>query len=213
MRRENPQQDLFIEAPIWYENLTRKQKLFVEAYCTDRTCFLNATAAYIKVYGVGKEITNEIASPNAARLLRNPLVKDAVGRLLKARQAEEDRLSEYQVLNVIKTLTTYNPADIIDVKGKLKCKDLSELGPLAMCISGIKQTKSGLEIKLYDRTKTAALLAQYLDLIRPMEIASAVTPMVGVTPKEVMEVESGEYKIIGQAAGEASAETAENDQL
>ena len=208
MRRENTQQDLFIEAPVWWQGLKPRQKRFVETYCTDKTCFLNATTAYIKAYGGAKAIGDDAARAASARLLRDPLVKDAIGRLLKAAQAEEDRLSEHQVLNIIKTLATYNPADIIDRHGNLKLgpqQDLNDLGPLALCVSGIKRTRHGIEIKLYDRTKAAAMLAQYLELIRPMEIAAEKAPIVGITPKEARaaeEAEDAEYRIVQRETGE-----------
>ena len=186
MRPDGSQQDLFVKAPIWYEGLKNKQKLFVEYYCTDKTCFLNATAAYIKAYGNGgKELSEKSIQSNASRLSKEPAIKLAIAKLLRASQNEEDQISEYKLLDYLKTLAFYNPKDIIDRFGTIKVNDIEELGDLAICIQSIKKTKSGYEVKLYDRTKALELFGRYLNVIRPEEGATVFNPVVYIAGKDV----------------------------
>jgi len=186
MPKEAEQKDLFIKNPIWWEGLKGRQKLFVECYCTDRSCFLNATAAYIKAYGNGgKELAVSSIQSNASRLMRDNSIKLAIAKLLRARQNDEDRISEYKLLDYLNTLAYYNPKDILDKYGGLKTKDLSELGDLAICITGIKKTKNGYEIKLYDRNKAIDILAQYHDISRAPEGTTIINPVVCLTDKDI----------------------------
>jgi len=179
--KEISQQDLFKKQPVWWEGLTGRRKLFVEYYCTDKNCFCKATAAYTKAYGTDNE--SSIQS-NSSRLMRDPAIKDAIARLLRSRQNEEDQITEYQVLETIKKLALYNPADIVDRDGNL-IKSLDELGELSLCVTGIKRSRHGKEIKLFDRTKALALLCNYLNLTRPEERATIINPVVLLTEKEV----------------------------
>jgi len=202
-RESGGQRDLFIEAPVWWEGLTGRRRLFVEYYCADRTCFLNAAAAFIKAYSrSGKELAESSIQSNAARLMRDPKIREAVGKLLRSRQNEEDRLSEFHVLNLLKTLAFYNPKDIVDKYGGL-AKSLEELGDLALCVTGIKTGKNGREVKLYDRTKALAMLCEYLKLIRPAEGGVIVNPVVCLTDKDIDGMRGAE------ADGGAPAEDAE----
>ena len=183
---QDSQQDLFVTAPVWWEGLTRRRRLFVECYCTDRTCFLNASASFIKAYSkTGKDLADPTVMSNASRLLRDPKVQGAIAKLLRARQNAEDELNEFRMLEYLKTLAFYNPADIIDNYGNFKIKkDLSELGNLAVCVAGIKQTRNGKEIKLYDRTKAMDLLGRYLDIIRPADSGGIINPVMYMATKD-----------------------------
>jgi phage terminase small subunit len=200
------QQDLFIDAPLWDEGLTGRQRRFVEAYCTERSCFLNATGAFIKAYSRKGEAPPESSvQSNSARMMRNPKIKDAIQRLLRSKQNEDDKITEYEVLKLLHTLTFYNPADIVDRYGTIKVDTLEELGDLALCVTGIKTGKSGREIKLYDRTKALSILAEYLKLIRPQESQGIVMPVILLTKKELeeeLEQEEAEVFKIKPAAGD-----------
>ena len=183
--QDTGQKDLFVKAPVWWEGLKNKQKLFVEYYCTDKTCYLNATAAYIKAYGSGsKELSEKSIQSNASRLSKEPVIKLAIAKLLRASQNEEDQISEYKLLDYLKTLAFYNPKDIIDKNGTIKVDDLDKLGDLAICIQNIKKTKSGYEVKFYDRTKALELFGRYLNVIRPEEGTSVFNPVVYITKKD-----------------------------
>ena len=202
----NGQQDLFLEAPVWWEGLTGRRRLFVECYCTDRTCFLNATAAFIKAFSKpGKELSDSSIQSNASRMLRDPKIQLAINKLLRARQNSEDRINEFKLLEILQTLAFYNPNEIIDEYGHLK-KPIGELGDMALCIAGIEQSKSGRKVKLYDRTKALEILGRYLDVIRPMEGTTIINPVVALTDKDMdalhketedaAEAEDAEYEVM-----------------
>jgi phage terminase small subunit len=190
------EQDLFLDAPLWDEGLTGRQRRFVEAYCTDKQCFLNAAAAFEKAYAAGKNTpARSSLKSNPARLMRNPKIKDAIARLLRSKQNEEDVIAEYQVLKLLNLLTFYNPAEIIDQYGGLR-KSPEDLGDLALCIAGIKTGKDSREVKLFDRTKALSMLAEYLKLIRPQEGRGPAMPIVILSRKEY---EEAEYELMEAA--------------
>ena len=203
MRRENAQQDLFQDAPVWWEGLTGRRRLFVEYYCADSACFLNAAAAFAKAYSKpGKGLADSSIQSNASRLLRERKVQDAIARLLRARQCREDSLNEFRMLELLRTLAFYNPNDIINRHGEL-AKPLAELGSLALCVAGIEKTKYGSKIKLYDRTKAMEMLGRYLDIIRSAESAASINPNVYLTEKEQEDLRREEQAALPAAAPEA----------
>jgi hypothetical protein len=198
------QQDLFIEAPIWWDGLTGPRRKFVEYYCTDTSCFLNAAQAYIKACAKnGKALSDSSIHSNSSRMLRDPKVRLAIAKLLKARQAGEDSLNEYRLLKTLQTLAFYNPKDLYDEHGSLK--KLEDLGDLALCVAGIEPGRHGRKIKLYDRTKAIELLMRYLELARPAENAVGVNPNIILADKDIELLCIEEAK----AAPEDSAEDAE----
>lgn len=181
MPRETGQQDLFKKQPVWWEGLTGRRRLFVEYFCTDRTCFCNAGRAYVKAYGSDNE--SSIKS-NSSRLMRDPAIKNAVSRLLRSRQNEEDEITEYQILDLLKKLSFYNPGDILNGDGTLK-GSLDELGDMSLCVAGVRRNRHGKEIKLFDRTKALAMLCDYLNITRPEERATIINPVVYLNDKDV----------------------------
>ena len=185
----NKQPDLFEDAPVWWEGLTYREQLFVEYYCGDRECFLNAAASYVKAFGKkNKELSESSIKSNPSRIMRNSKIKTAINKLLRARQNEEDRLSEFQVLRLLKTLSFYNPADILDKNGNIT-KELGELGELALCVQEIKRNSRGDRVyKLYDRTRALEMLSRYLDLIRPAEGTLVVNPYMYLSEKDTAEM-------------------------
>ena len=203
MSRGDSQQDLFIDAPLWYKGLTGKRRLFVEYYCTDKSCIFNAQAAYIKAYGCGdKTPADGSVQSNASRMMRDSKIKNAIDKLLKSRQNEEDKLSEFQVLELLKQLTFYNPKDIIDEYGNIK-GSLEELGPLALCVTGVKKSRHGKEIKLYDRSKSLAVLCNYLNITRPVEGTTIINPVVCLTEKDIEAIREEEARAVKGSAHEA----------
>ena len=196
------QQDLFIEAPVWWEGLTGRRRLFVECYCTDRACFLNATAAYIKAFANhGKEPADQSIQSNASRLMREPVIQTAISKLLRSRQNSEDRINEFKLLDALQHLAFYNPAEIVDEYGSLK-KPLGQMGDMALCIAGIRNTRHGREIKLYDRTKALEMLGRYLDVIRPAEGATIINPVVALTDKDIEDMRKKEEGASAAGAAE-----------
>jgi hypothetical protein len=175
----------------------------VEYYCGDKTCYLNQTKAYIKAFTRrNKELAESSIQSNAARLMRDPKIKGAIAQLLRAKQNEEDQLTEYEILKTLKTLSLYNPADIIDQNGRLKVKeDISELGELSLCVTGIKRGKDGSrEIKLFDRTKSMAMLCNYLSITRPAEGNTVVNPVVYLTGKDMEALRDEASQPVGEDA-------------
>lgn len=204
----NGQQDLFLEAPIWDEGLTGRQRRFVECYCADRGCFLNATAAFKKAYGNSKKaLADSSIQSNASRLMRDPKIKAAVAKLLRSRQNEEDQINEFKMLETMALLAFYNPGEIVDKYGNL-IRDLGEMGSLALCVTGIKRGKDGSrEVKLFDRSKAMAMLSEYLKLIRPPEGAVIVNPNVYICEKDLEgasraapAAEEAEYEVLAAGA-------------
>ena len=187
MRQDTGQQlDLFKEAPVWWEGLTGPRRLFVECYCTDRDCFLNAASSYKKAFGgKRKELSESSIQSNSSRLMGEPKIKKAISKLLRAQQNEKDLISEFEVLDLLKKLAFYDPADIIDKYGNLKIKEnLEELGMNSFCITGIKTNKGGKEVKLFDRMKALEILSRYLDLVRPAESNIVINPIVKINSKD-----------------------------
>lgn len=157
----------------WDAELRGKERLFVLRYCTDSEVFLNATAAYRKVYtktdektGKPIKLAKEVCEAASSRLMKRDRIKIACARLLRQTQADVDERSQYQLLHDLLLCATYNPADIITADGELKVKDLKSLGELAKCVTHIKQTKWGLDVSLADRGRYMTQLLQYLDIIR-----------------------------------------------
>jgi len=188
------QQDLFPkEAPTWQAGLTGRRRLFVEYYCKDRGCFLNATAAYVKAYGRNKKLSDSSIQSNSSRMMRDPKIKNSIARLLRSNQDEEDQITEYQVLDLLKTLAFYDPKEIIDKDGNLK-GSLEDMGVLSLCVAGIKKSRHGKEIKLFERTKALAMLCNYLNITRPKERTTVVNPVVLLTDKEIEELGGEEPK-------------------
>jgi len=203
------QQDLFPkEAPMWHTGLTGRRRLFVEYYCQDKGCLFNATAAYIKAYGSDKPLSDSSIQSNASRMMRDPKIKDAIARLLRSNQNEEDQITEYQVLDLLKTLALYNPKDIINEQGEIRC-NLEQLGMKSLCIAGIKKTKYGKEIKLFDRTKALEMLCNYLHITRPEDGATVINPVVMLTEKDVEEMRGEETPATTNAAQDAEYELVE----
>jgi hypothetical protein len=183
----------------WDATLKGRRRLFVLYYCSREDCFLKPIEAYQKAYAKkrGSELEEpnyNTAATNSWKLMQHPEIKEAIRKLLKAAQEEIDEMTRYRVLQMYETLALYNPADIINKDGKLKIKgeDLSELGELAKCVTGIvkKVSDKGVvnyEIKLADRFKAMEGIAKYLELIRPDVETTVNVPVMLINPKRIEE--------------------------
>ena len=177
----------------WDFDLKPRIRTFVLYFCTDYEAFLNGTKAYKKAYrkknretGEWEEPSDDVAAVCASKLLRTAKVKSSYRKLLAEVQDDLDEQNVYQVLNLYKMLATYNPADIINAEGYLKVTDLSELGPLALCISGIKRSTGktdSFEVKLFDRNKALDMLSKYLNLVRPEITNNNTLPVIMLADK------------------------------
>ena len=175
----------------WDNGLSHKERLFVLHYCTDDLTFLNATASYKSVYkdrdkvtGKVTERSNEVCEAAASRLLSRDYIKTAVSRLLTETQADLDEKNGYKLLKDLMMLASYNPADIIDKKGRLKVKSIEELGEYAKCISQIEITREGVKVTLADRPKYMQMYLKYLNLIRPEVLVAEQLKVVAMVEKD-----------------------------
>ena len=175
----------------WDSGLKHKERLFVLHYCTDDFTFLNATASYKAVYKERDKVTgkitdrsNEVCEAAASRLLSKEHIKRACSKLLTETQADLDEKNGYKLLKDLMLLAAYNPADIIDKKGKLKVKSIEELGDYAKCISQIEVTQNGVKVTLADRSKYMQMYLKYLNLIRPEVLVAEQLKVVAMVEKD-----------------------------
>lgn len=174
----------------WDAELKHKERLFVLHFCTDDFTFLNATQSYKCVYkerdkqtGELKDRSNEVCQAAASRLLAKSHVKKAVSMLLSETQADLDERNGYKLLKNLMLLSDFNPADIVDSKGRIVVKDLKELGEYAKCIQQIETTKAGFKVTLVDRSKYMQMYLRYLNLIKPEVIVEKQLKVVAMVPK------------------------------
>ena len=174
----------------WDDGLKRKERLFVLHFCTDDMTFLNATQSYKTVYldqdrktGKVTERSNEVCQAASSRLLAKPRIKQAVSRLLSETQSELDEKNSYKLLKDLMLMADFNPADIVTGTGKLKVRNIAELGELAKCIQQIEPTRDGVKITLIDRAKYMQMYLRYLNLIRPEILVEEHLKVVQMVPK------------------------------
>lgn len=165
---------------VWDEGISGRIRLFVLHYCTDERCFMCGTRSYKAAYrkrnadNSVKEVDDNTAAVNAHKLLRKTKVKAAIKKLFKITQTDVDEENVYRVLHDMALLATYNPADIIDSRGRLKVSNLEELGDKAKCIQNIFTRISAqgdvyYDVVLVNREKFMKPLAQYLKLVRDVD--------------------------------------------
>lgn len=179
-----------VEELEWDANLKPKERIFVLHYCADEDSFLNATRSYQKAYqkkdkrtgAVLKELDVKTCEACGSRMYNRERVKLAIRRLLKITQEEHDETNTYRLLADVASLATFNPADVIDDKGNLKCT-LEELGEKAKLISQIEPTKFGVKVTLAERSKYIDLFMKYLNIVRPETQLEIKLPIVEVAPK------------------------------
>jgi hypothetical protein len=179
-----------VEELKWDANLKPKERIFVLHYCADEDSFLNATRSYQKAYqkkdkrtgAVLKELDVKTCEACGSRMYNRERVKLAIRRLLKITQEEHDETNTYRLLADVASLATFNPADVIDDKGNLKCT-LEELGEKAKLISQIEPTKFGVKVTLAERSKYIDLFMKYLNIVRPETQIEIKLPIVEVAPK------------------------------
>ncbi len=186
------------EVRTWEDGLSGRVRLFVLLYCTDQECFLNGTRAYKSAYRRKNRETGDLVEPddntaavNASKMLRKTKVRESISMLLALARDETDDEAVHRILKHWGTLAFYNPADIITADGRLKVQDLSELGPLAVCVQGIERREgkygTTINIKLSDRAPYMRDYAKYLNLIRPDTANLLTIPVVMTTERADVE--------------------------
>lgn len=162
--------------------LTAAQKRFVEEYLID----LNATAAYRRA---GYSATGNAAEVNAARLLRNAKVTEAIAKA-QAKRSERTEITQDRVLRELakigfadmrkllkwtgnQTVFDENEAEDsgevnIRVANLVTLFDSDELpDDVAASIAEISQTKEGaLKVKLHDKQAALVSIGRHLGMFK-----------------------------------------------
>ena len=155
------------------KKLTEKQK----AFCDEYLIKLNATRAYLTVYTNAKD--EKSAAPCACRLMKNENVAAYIDKRIKERQKRtavtQDRVvtelaaigfavvTDYAKV-VKKTVDTKDQSIVVSGVEIDSTDSLSKEQQKAL--AHIKQTNSGVEIKLHDKVKALELLGRHLGMFK-----------------------------------------------
>lgn len=139
--------------------MTEKQKRFCDEYLID----LNATRAYKVAYKNVK--SDEVAKAAASRLLTNVNVKNYIDDCMEERQKRTE-VTQDRVIQELAAIAFSKVTDYATVKDDMvKIKDTDELTEKQIrAISGIKEGKFGIELKLNDKEKALELLGRHLGM-------------------------------------------------
>lgn len=177
------------------KTLTNKQKVFVNEYLKD----LNATRAYKTAYKNIK--SEETARVNGSKLLTNTNVAEEIQKRMDER-AKRTEITQDKVLKEIAKLAFTDITSIVSVKkfktekgeySKVVIKDFSELTEdQRVCISGVKETKLGIEVSFCSKERALELLGRHLGMFNDkLQISGEVktgNPFAGLTTEELKEI-------------------------
>lgn len=158
-------------------SLTDKQERFCNEYLANN---MNATKAYMTVYGVGSE---NVAAASSAKLLRNAkvseylsskqkVINDKVGIRQEDLAAELKKVAFTNITDFVTiedfVYTVENPDTGEDERKAQRIviiKETSEISPENIgAISGIKQGKYGIELTLHDKLRAIEMLGRHSGL-------------------------------------------------
>lgn len=187
--------------------LTPKQKIFVNEYLVD----LNATRAYKVAYpSVKKE---ETAAQAGSRMLRNVKAKEYIDERMKEREKRTE-ITQDKVLNEIAKIAFANGTDFAKVVQKSYIKPKLDLHGHMIgeeevfyndvelvitddlpedkrkAISGIKNTKYGVEVASCDKVRALELLGKHLGMFKDkVEVSGNISnPYEGLTPEQLLKI-------------------------
>ena len=177
------------------KTLTNKQKVFVNEYLKD----LNATRAYKTAYKNIK--SEETAATNGSKLLRNTKVAEEIQKRMDER-AKRTEITQDKVLKEIARLAFTDITSIVSVKkfktnigeySKVVIKDFSELTEdQRACISGVKETKLGIEVSFCSKERALELLGRHLGMFNDkLQLSGEIktgNPFAGLTTEELKEI-------------------------
>lgn len=175
--------------------LTEKQKLFVNEYLKD----LNATRAYKAVYRNIK--SDNVAKAASSRLLASVNVAKEVQKRMGDR-AKRTEITQDKVLKEIAALAFTDRTKIVSIRSleyqgnkynRVIISDFSELTEeQKSCISGVKETKYGIEVTFYNKEKALELLGRHLGMFNDkLQLSGEVkagNPFTGLTTDELREI-------------------------
>ena len=163
-----------------------KQDLFVKEYLKD----LNGTQAYIRA---GYKVKNEnVAAVYASKLLRKPKVQEKIQAAMKEREKRTE-ITQDKVLNEIANLAFTDRTEIVNLNNRVIIKNFDELSPeQKACISGVKETKHGIEVTFYNKEKALEMLGRHLGIFtEKLEVKGELKtedPFKGLSTEELKKV-------------------------
>ena len=139
--------------------MTDKQKIFADEYLID----LNATRAYRKAYPNCKKDSSADAA--ARKLLGNTRIQKYISARMEERQKRTE-VTQDRVLQELAYIAFARVTDYATVRNDVvKIKNTDELTEEQIrAISGIKEGKFGIELKLNDKEKALELLGRHLGM-------------------------------------------------
>ena len=139
--------------------MTDKQKIFADEYLID----LNATRAYRKAYPNCKKDSSADAA--ARKLLGNTRIQKYISARMEERQKRTE-VTQDRVLQELAYIAFARVTDYATVRNDVvKIKNTDELTEEQIrAISGIKEGKFGIELKLNDKETALELLGRHLGM-------------------------------------------------
>lgn len=142
--------------------ITGKQRAFADEYVK---C-LNATKAYMKVYGTKDK---KLAGNYGSRLKSKKEVKEYIQKRIE-RVSKKAEIEAEKVMELLAAIAFTSPADFarIDTEGgkqRLLWQDVESLPEdVKKAIAVIKNTPSGIAIETLDRMKAIDMLMKYMGI-------------------------------------------------
>lgn len=170
-----------------------KQDLFVKEYLKD----LNGTQAYIRAGYKAKDENS--AAVMANRLLRNVKIQEKIQAAMAEREKRTE-ITQDRVLKEIANLAFTDRTGIANLKNNsLIIKNFDELSEeQKACISGVKETKYGIEVTFYNKEKALEMLGRHLGMFtEKLEVKGELKtedPFKGLTTDELKRVIFGGEK-------------------
>jgi phage terminase small subunit len=150
--------------------LSRRQQLFIDEYMQS----MNVTRAALAA-GYSKKAP----SASGQRMLRIPIVRDTIKRLLDER-AEKVGISKEKVLNEIACIAFHDPRVLFNDYGELlpvkQWPDSSAAAISSIRVIQMGDGKQATEIKFWDKGKQLELAGKHLGLFGPLKDDSDGVP-------------------------------------
>lgn len=146
--------------------LTVKQENFCNYYIETG----NASEAYRMAYSC-ENMKDETVNERSCRLLKEYKISTRVRQLQEKLQEKSD-ITKEEVLKELTYIVRARVTDVISAKGlAVKVKDLKDLpDDVVSCISSIKKTKGGIEVRFYDKIQAIDRLSKLLGWDEPSKI-------------------------------------------